>query len=188
MLGVEIKLGCMVFGIDFETSVALIKGQPKFRADIIVGADGLKSVCREALLGRPDPPLPTGDLAYRILVKAEHMRQHPELVDLVENPALNFWMGPDGHAVCYLLNGDMYNVVLLRPDNLPELVNNAEADVQEMREFFAGWDPRLEVLLGLVHETRKWRLQNSEEMAQWSHPGGKFILLGDACHATLPYL
>ncbi len=182
------KLGCSVVGIDFEKSAVLMKDQPKFKADVIVGADGLKSVCREALLGRPDPPRLTGDLAYRILVDAEDMKRHPELVELVENPAINFWMGPDGHAVCYLLNGGVYNIVLLCPDNLPELVNTAKADVQEMREFFERWDPRLKTLLGLVHETSKWRLLNSEEMAQWRHPSGRFVLLGDACHATLPYL
>ncbi|KAM5431231.1 putative salicylate 1-monooxygenase [Microsporum ferrugineum] len=25
-------------------------------------------------------------------------------------------------------------------------------------------------------------------MGSWSHPSGNFVLLGDACHATLPYL
>ena len=64
----------------------------------------------------------------------------------------------------------------------------AKADLQEMRDFFDGWDPKLKTLLGMVQETTKWRLLNSEEMESWSHPSGKFALLGDACHATLPYL
>jgi salicylate hydroxylase len=188
-LGVGMKLGCTVTGIDFDKPAVLIKGQPEFRADIVIGADGLKSACREALLGHPDPPRMTGDLAYRILVKADDMRKHADLIDLAENPAINYWMGPDGHAVCYLLKGGVvYNIVLLCPDNLPELVNTAKADLQEMRDFFENWDPRLKTLLGLVQETSKWRLQNSEEMMRWSHPNGKFVLMGDACHATLPYL
>jgi salicylate hydroxylase len=188
-LGVDIKLGCVVTGVDFRKPAVLVEGQPEFRADVVIGADGLNSVCREALLGHPDPPRPTGDLAYRILVKVEDMKKHPELADLVENPAINFWMGPDGHAVCYLLKGGgVYNIVLLRPDNMPELVDTAPADLEEMREFFEGWDLRLKTLLGLVREASKWRLQTSEEMAQWTHPSGKFVLLGDACHATLPYL
>ena len=35
---------------------------------------------------------------------------------------------------------------------------------------------------------QKWRLQNSRELATWTHPSGTFTLLGDSCHATLPYL
>jgi len=183
------QLDSFVTWIDFETPSAQIKGLPDIHADIILGADGLKSVCREALLGHPDPPHLTGDLAYRIIVKAEDMKKHPLLKELAEKPATNYWLGPDSHVVCYLLQGgNLYNIVIACPDNLPELINMAKADVQEMRDLFQKWDPRLRALLDLVQETSKWRLQNSEEMKVWSHPSGKFVLLGDACHATLPYL
>ena len=188
-LGVSIQPGSTVTAIDFETPAIHIKGRPDFRADIVVGADGLKSVCREALLSYADPPKLTGDLAYRIVVKAEDMVKHENLRELVNNPAINYWMGPNAHVVCYLpKGGGLCNIVLACPDNLPELVNTQAADIQEMRDFFAKWDPRLKTLLSIVQETSKWRLQNSEEMKKWSHPSGKFALLGDACHATLPYL
>ena len=188
-LGVGMRLGCTVTKVDFEKPSLHLKDKPEFHADLILGADGLKSICREELLGHPDPPHLTGDLAYRIIVKAEDMKKHPDLVDLVEKPVINYWMGPDAHAVCYLLKGGgLYNIVLICPDNLPEMVNTAKADLQEMRDFFEKWDPKLKTLLGLVQETSKWRLQNSEEMASWRHPSGKFALLGDACHATLPYM
>ena len=191
--GVEIRLGCAVREIDFEKPCAYIQDvEEAFHADIIIGADGLRSVCREAMLGRKDPPHLTGDLAYRITVKTEDMLKHDHLVDLVEHPSMNVWMGPYSHAVCYLLQrkeGEgLFNMVLVCPDNLPELVNTAKADVKEMRDFFAKWDPKMKTLLSMVQETSKWRLQNSHEMQTWSHESGKFTLMGDACHATLPYV
>jgi len=82
----------------------------------------------------------------------------------------------------------LYNIVLCCPDNLPPSVPSAQADLKEMCDFFADWDPRLRALLSIVQESSKWRLQNSEEMAHWCHPSGNFALMGDACHATLPYL
>ncbi|KAI9824118.1 MAG: hypothetical protein M1819_001073 [Sarea resinae] len=209
-VGVDIRLGCAVRRIDFEKPAVYIRrpdsyppaapsssssNQPpqateeEVRASLVIGADGLKSICREALLGHADPPHLTGDLAYRIVVRAADMSSHPLLQPLVEKPAINYWMGPSAHAVCYLLQGGgLYNIVLICPDNLPEMVNTAKADLEEMRALFEGWDPRLKALLGIVQETSKWRLQNSEEMRSWSHPAGRFSLLGDACHATLPYL
>jgi salicylate hydroxylase len=187
--GVQIQLGSTVQSIDFNKPLIRIRGRPDFHADIVIGADGLKSVCREEMLGKKDPPHLTGDLAYRITVKASDMRKHPELRELVDKPALHLWMGPSSHAVCYLLKGgDLYNVVLVCPDNLPELVNTAKADLQEMRDFFINWAPQMRALLDMVQETSKWRLQNSHEMYTWSHDSGKFTLMGDACHATLPYL
>jgi len=188
-LGVKIQLDSIVQRIDFDTPRVYIKNKPDFNADLLIGADGLKSVCREALLGRPDPPYLTGDLAYRITVPASAMRKDPILKGLVEQPNINIWMGPDSHAVCYLLKGgDLYNMVLVCPDNLPEFLNQAKADLNEMHEFFHNWDPQFRQLLRLCNETSKWRLQNSREMSSWSHPSGKFALLGDACHATQPYL
>jgi salicylate hydroxylase len=44
----------------------------------------------------------------------------------------------------FLKDGDLYNMVLACPDNLPELVNTGKADVREMREFFGAWDKRLQ--------------------------------------------
>lgn len=189
-LGVAIELNSCVTSIDFEQPAVYIKDRTEpFLADLIIGADGLKSVSREALLGRPDPPYLTGDLAYRITVPAEIMRAHPLLTDLVETPNINFWMGPDSHVVSYLLKGgNLYNIVLACPDNLPEFINQQKADLQEMHDLFKTWDPKLRALLELCKDTSKWRLQNSKEMKTWSHPSGRFTLLGDACHATLPYL
>ncbi|KAI4210889.1 MAG: hypothetical protein LQ351_006293 [Letrouitia transgressa] len=180
-LGVKILLGSMVSGINFEKPAVQLAEKPDFDVDVILGADGINSVCRDALLGRPDPPHLTGDLAYRIIVKAEDMKKQPELQEFAEKPAINYWMGPRSHVVCYLLQGgSLYNIVMIAPDNLPELVNTAKADLQELRDLFQSWDPRLQKLLSLVQETSKWRLQNSEEMKSWSHQSGKFALVGAA--------
>lgn len=188
-LGVKIQLKSCVTKIDFDTPCVYLKDDRRITADLIIGADGLKSRCREELVGHIDPPHLTGDLAYRIIIKASDMRKHEELAELVNDPAINFWMGPSGHAACYLLKGgDLYNIVLLCPDNLPETVNVAVEGAQEVRDFFRTWDPKLGKLLSMVQEVSKWRLQNSTEMETWLHPAGKFVLLGDACHATLPYL
>lgn len=187
--GVTMQLNSAVTGIDFDAPAVHIKDKPDFHADVVIGADGLKSACREALLGKPDPPHFTGDLAYRITVRRDDMMQIPELRELADKPVITYWFGPDSHVVCYLLQrGGLYNIVLACPDDLPETVNTAKADIDEMHDIFKDWDPVLRKLLGLVKETSKWRLQNSEEMKTWAHPGGKSVLLGDACHSTLPYL
>lgn len=76
------------------------------------------------------------------------------------------------------------------PDDLPPDVNKAKGDIEEMRAFFGNWDPKLKKLLSLVDTCLKWKLQNSDPtaLASWVHPYGTFCLLGDAAHATLPYL
>lgn len=117
----------------------------KFAADLVVGADGINSKLREVLLGRQDPPVPTGDLAYRLLLNTDEMRGDPDLRPFVEKPQVNYWLGPDKHAVNYVLRGLarqtgsylvepglLFNMVLLVPDDLPAGANTFEGKIDEM--------------------------------------------------------
>lgn len=140
-LGVTFHLGERVERIDFDTTTIHTVSRATYTSDLIVAADGLWSRCRECFLGRKDEPLPTGDLAYRIVLSTEQIKD-PELRKLVENPEVHFWVGPGAHAVAYSLRGGrMFNVVLLVPDNLPPGVAREAGSVEEMRGLFGGWDP-----------------------------------------------
>lgn len=145
-LGVKVILNAKVASMQFGSEVgsrAMIKaeGNRFFEADLIVGADGLWSTCRSAFLGRKDPPLPTGDLAYRVVLDIDQIHDL-DLRAIVENHACRFWAGPDAHVVAYSMRGGkMFNVVLLVPDDLEEGVARTQGDIDEMRKLFEGWDP-----------------------------------------------
>lgn len=188
-LGIKIELGQRITDVDFENAIVTSATGNKYSGDLIVGADGLRSVTRTLFLGNANLAYNTGDLAYRMLIRCSEMRKYPELKFLFEKPQLNFWLGPHMHCVVYLLNGgEVCNVVVLQPDNLPPDVNIQPATPEELQSIFVGWDPAFKRLMSLVESTAKWRLQNSRELDTWVHPAGKFALLGDSCHATLPYL
>lgn len=78
-----------------STATAVCANGTRYTADLVIGADGINSKCREILLGREDPPLLTGDLAYRLLLNTEEMLKDPELREFVEDPQVNYWIGPD---------------------------------------------------------------------------------------------
>lgn len=140
-LGVTFHMGQKVDQINFvSTTVSTLAGK-RFTGDLIIAADGLWSRCREAFVGKKDEPIPTGDLAYRIVLSTDQILD-PDLKSLVENPEVHFWVGPGAHAVAYSLRGGkMFNIVLLVPDNLPSGVARQAGSVDEMRELFVGWDP-----------------------------------------------
>ncbi|KUJ19349.1 FAD dependent oxidoreductase [Mollisia scopiformis] len=187
--GVVFRLGSTVAGIDFQNSTVRIQDQKIISADIIIGADGVNSVCREALLGRPDPPVLTGDMVYRISLSTTEMKKHVELEALATKPNFNYWAGPGEHAVGYLIeHGTQFNIVIAAKDNLPFSFSRGKGDVNEMRERFEGWSSTFTLLLELASESTVWRLCCGREMETWTHGGGSFSLLGDACHSMLPYL
>lgn len=80
-------------------------------------------------------------------------------------------------------------MVLLVPDDLPPSTNTLAGDVSEMRSLFTHWDPVIRKLLALCTSVSKWRLMIRPSLnPSWSHPSAAFTMLGDAAHATLPYL
>ena len=103
---------------------------------------GLWSRCRQSFLSQPSPPLPTGDLAYRVVLRVEDI-EDAELRTFFQTPRVALWAGPDCHVISYPLRANsLINVVLLVPDNLPEGVAKASGDLAEMHELFKEWDPR----------------------------------------------
>ncbi|KAJ5541126.1 FAD-dependent monooxygenase OpS4 [Penicillium frequentans] len=188
-LGVTFHLGERIERIDFDTTTVHSVAGKQYSGDLIIAADGLWSKCREAFVGKKDEPLPTGDLAYRIVLTADQITD-PELKSLVQNPECHFWIGPGAHAVGYSLRGgNMYNVVLLVPDNLPPGVSRQAGSVEEMRELFVGWDPILNKFLQYVDTTiDKWKLMHHGEMENWVNDKSNLVFIGDSCHPMLPYL
>ncbi|RVX74753.1 hypothetical protein B0A52_01030 [Exophiala mesophila] len=140
-LGVQFMFNATVSQYDFESpSVTLLDGT-RIEGDLIVAADGLWSKARSEFLATNDPPFPTGDLAYRIVLNTD-MIIDQDMKEFVSKPRVHLWAGPQCHAIYYpLRNNTMINIVLLVPDNLPENVAKASGDLEEMKELFRDWDP-----------------------------------------------
>ncbi|KAL3478497.1 hypothetical protein BJX99DRAFT_245468 [Aspergillus californicus] len=174
-LGTEIRINAEVTDIIFDTPEVLLAGGERVAGDVIIGADGLYSRIRDIVLSTPSSPEETGDLAYRATFKKEQLEtlNDPDVNELCKKVAVTSWLGPDKHTIFYpVRGGEEFNLVLLRPDNLEKGARRAKADIEEMRESYAGWD-----------ET----YVDSPHIVTIITKQGPVALLGDACHPTLPY-
>lgn len=140
-LGVIFHLAEKVSSIDFSIPEVTTESGSKYRSDLIVAADGLWSRCRDCFLTEKDTALPTGDLAYRVVLTLDEVEDE-KLREWIKKPSVHFWIGPGAHAVGYSLRaGEMYNIVLLVPDDLPPGVTRQAGSVEEMKALFKDWDP-----------------------------------------------
>ena len=101
---VTLLLDSTVVGCDpgpAAPSVTLKSGKV-LRADLIVGADGIKSYIQQVVSGGgPTRADPTGDAAYRATVPASLMMQDPELREFIDHAHMTAWMAPGRHLMAY---------------------------------------------------------------------------------------
>ncbi|KAJ8521819.1 hypothetical protein ONZ45_g1524 [Pleurotus djamor] len=183
-----LRLNSRVVGVDPKTpSVTLISGAV-LEADLIIGADGVKSTIREVVVGGPDNPVPTGDAAYRAIIPATALLNDPDLKHLVDEAEMTAWVGPQRHIIGYCIRDKtLYNLVMIHPAPAAEESYTAEGSIDKMKNDFAGWEPRVQKLMALVPSTLIWPLLDRAPLKTWVHQDGKVALLGDACHPMLPY-
>jgi 2-polyprenyl-6-methoxyphenol hydroxylase-like FAD-dependent oxidoreductase len=159
-----VQLGADVVETD-GSGVRLADGR-SHDANLVVGADGIRSVVREDVVGDGEPRR-SGIVAYRGVVSSR-----------ADVPAGEWWGRGAIAGLLPLTRGRVYWYLAYHgaPDPA-ELSRRAEGFGEPVPELIAGTDP--ETLL--CHE-----LFDREPVAGWSH--GSAVLVGDAAHPMLPFL
>ena len=163
-------------------SVSFEHGVP-WRADLVVGADGIKSMVRRHTVGADDPVF-TGQVAWRCTVPIDRIA--PALrTDIVST----IWCGPRNHAVTYYLRGgELLNFVGCVERAGDEESWTARRPWQDLHDDYAGWHPMVRAVIEAVDRDQcfRWALNRRTPVERWSSK--RVTLLGDAVHATLPYM
>jgi salicylate hydroxylase len=150
-------------------------------ADLVVGADGIHSAVRRCLFG-PEQPRFTGCIAYRGLVPAER------LAALGLEIVSSNWMGPGQHFVHYFVSGGRlvnFVAVIERPSWTRESWTD-RGEKADVLQAYGGWHQQVRQIIDAVDETFIWALFDRAPLPRWSV--GRVTLLGDSCHAMLPFM
>jgi salicylate hydroxylase len=177
-----IHLGHRLTGIEERSDrvVLAFANGARVDAEFVIGADGIRSVIRQALYG-DDNPTYTGQMVWRALLNGSDV---PEQV--LEPTGHIQWIGPGCHLLAYYIRGKkLVNIVTQEDtDKWVEEGWSTRGDPDEMRLSFPNPEPRLEKLLSLVTECSKWGLFTRPLTQNWGR--GRIQLIGDAAHAMLP--
>ena len=153
------------------------------QADLVVGADGVRSVVRRCVTDGEDIVY-SGTSGFRGIVAREQVAALPD------PEALQFWMGPDAHLLHYAIGGDADEVNFLAVVEGPRTWDEgarwqAEVGWDELRAPFSGWHPAVTEMIDAVAPEIRWGLFVVKPLLHWYRD--RVVLLGDAAHAMLPH-
>jgi salicylate hydroxylase len=178
---VHLNAPCHGFAQDSDGVVLKLEDGREFGGDVLVGADGVHSAVRKALFG-PDNPRFTGEVAWRGLVPVDRLPER------MRGRVTSNWIGPSGSVTVYpVRRGELVNFVgLVERDDWRVESWIEEGTIGECARDFHGWHEDIHTLIGNIETPFKWALFLRDPQPRWSI--GRVTLLGDACHAMVPYL
>ena len=180
----NLHLGCRLVNIVEERDSVVLEfadGRVE-RADLVVGADGVRSTVRRWVTGADDA-IYSGTSAFRGIVPTENL---PTLPD---PHAIQFWMGPDAHLLHYAIGGggELVNffAVVEGPRRWPHdgSVGDVAEDVPVAS--FRGWHPAVIEMIRAAASPLRWGLFAVRPLLRWYR--GRVVVLGDAAHGMLPH-
>lgn len=166
--GISLETSAPVTALS-DSGASLTVGNREIKGGTIVGADGIHSLLRRSLQG--------------VDGKANHHHTlYRKLIDIAQVPVgvdaevVTLWMCPGGHIVCYAVSaGQKFNIV---------------ASVEERQQHQSPTLPNLSegaaAILATPGAWLPWSGFDVEPNSNWY--GEHAVLIGDAAHATLPYL
>lgn len=150
------------------------------RGDLVIGADGLWSRIRTAMLGAEKPVI-SGHIAYRAVLPMA------EVPGGIPRDEVLLHAGPRLHLVHYpLRRGELMNLVAVFHSAEYSEGWDQAGDPAMLARHFARTRPELRALLEKIDTWKYWVLCDREPKRGWQDGGA--VLLGDAAHPMLQYL
>ena len=149
-----------------------------YEADVVIGADGLKSTLRPLVPATSRSPRPTSPTA------APSITEHTPKADLED---VIVYLGPDCHLVQYpLRKGELLNTVAVFKSASFERGEEQYGGVDELEAAYKDCVPAVQAALKNLGTSMRWPMYDRDPIENWV--AGRMVLMGDAAHPMLQYL
>ena len=190
-LGIPIHMGQYVgeYFEDEEQAGIVLRSGERVSADVVIGADGVRSKARELVLGYVDKPKSSGYAVWRAWFPNTDMIADPRTREFcVNGDTFNGWIGPDVHFLFSTIKGgkDCCWVLTHRDEHDIDEAWAFPGRIDEVYKVLEGWDPVCRAIVEKSPRLVDWKLVYRDPLPTWVSKHARILLLGDAAHPFLP--
>ncbi|KAJ7740580.1 hypothetical protein B0H16DRAFT_1566851 [Mycena metata] len=189
-VGAEISYNSTVTAIkptNPSPSVHLANGT-SLTADLVIGADGRRSLVRELVDESKDNGTDSGYTFYTVIIPIDRMAQDPELATWAHVLQWPIWMGENRCALGFPFADNDYSLSVYWPDN--EVADDAPegwdvycpTNVLDLSQY----SDSVRRLFTMVPTAQRTKYVVRERIAEWVDRTGRILLIGEAAHPSLP--
>ncbi|KAJ6584490.1 hypothetical protein B0H19DRAFT_387553 [Mycena capillaripes] len=190
--------------IDVAEGTIKTENGDTYRGDLIIGADGINSAVRAAVLsensGSVDvasgaAAVPSGAAAYLCTVPTAVLRDDPVLAfQIGEKFGMASFHSSDSkrRVLVFPADAENFQIVAYHPEDrwVEQFAQSGSSIVKDVPaehaiQDFLDFHPSIQKMLASATTRDVWRIRDLEPLAEWH--SGKAILIGDAAHAVTPY-
>ena len=189
--GARILFSSHVTRIDTATITVHLFNDTTLSADLIIGADGMRSATRASIPSTSSiTPIKLSEDCSRCSVPKERMVSNPLLAPLLASKKGMIYTTPGKYILTWpLYPGRPYDVVtcVQRESTVPPGQWGIVADSKEMAKDFDDFCPEVRELLANVDQCIRWALGELPALSSCRSEDGRIVLVGDAWHAMIPH-
>ena len=189
---VRIHTSHKILSVEPESATISYENESTVSGDVIVGADGVHSICRLAVPSDNVRPFKTKHSALRFLVSKEAALADPITREFAEiDGATTLWYAADRKVVCYPCAANkLLNFVCIHPSHLSDASNdyNKAGSKAKLLEIYDNFEPTVQHLLAMANEETLsvYPLFDMETLPSFCNE--RLAVIGDAAHPFTPHL
>lgn len=192
-------MGIKVVNVDVEKGEVFLEDGNKLEGDLIIGADGIRSVLRSIVLGDKRDMSSTeeiGMVAFRFIIPAEYVEEVAgklRVMDPERPPCLDHYLALDGSKRKIVMypcrNFKLLNAICMAPKLLVSGTAGEPwgmlGDGNHLADCFSDFGEPCQAILRNVKEMKLYPM--SDLLPLPSYVRGRAILVGDAAHTLSPH-